>query len=126
MKVDPSSDFSRPLSEFLRCIALELLVLQQDGRSVEDAIGRSILGEEPTTQDVLRNLQGIDLIVQSLGELRVFLDFLNASLMNDDLIDASEVLGTMGLRELAYRLSSGTRQLVLDSSGQVSGEVDLF
>ena len=59
----------QPLSLLLLRISEELHALQAEGRTIEDAIGHAILGGAPSTRETLANLQSIDLIVQSLGEL---------------------------------------------------------
>lgn len=116
----------RPLSDLLRRVARELRVLQGEGRSLEDAIGRAILGEEPSTRETLAHLQGVDLIVQTLGELSDYVEAMTGMITPDPVIDVSAPLARISLRELARNLSGGSRQPIVDQDGQISGEVDLF
>ena len=114
------------LSVLLRRIAEELHALQVEGRSLEDAIGRAILGEEPSTRETLAHLQGVDTIVQTLGELAVFVNSVTRLIPHDPDIDASVPLAQVSLRDLASKLSGSMRQPVVDGTGAISGEVDLF
>ena len=93
---------------------------------MEDAIARTILGEEPSTQTTLANLQGVDLMVQTLGELGAYLDAISSRLSPDPRVDVSAPIDQLSLRDLARKLSGGANQAVIDQRGDISGEVDLF
>lgn len=116
----------QPLSLLLLRISEELHALQAEGRTIEDAIGHAILGGAPSTRETLANLQSIDLIVQSLGELGNYVSALQHLLKDDPLIDASGPLERISLRDMARKLSGGCRQAVVDAHGEICGEVDLF
>ena len=115
-----------PVGVLIGRIALELHELQSQGRRLEDAIGRAILGEEPSTQDVIANLQGIDMIVQTLGELGNFLDNIQPGIPDGQDVETADALARVTLRDLAHALSGGLRQPTVDAQGRISGEVDLF
>lgn len=115
-----------PVGVLIGRIALELHHLQAQGRRLEDAIGRAILGEEPSTQDVIANLQGIDMIVQTLGELGNFLDNIQPGIPDGHDVETADALARVTLRDLANALSGGLRQPTVDAQGRISGEVDLF
>ena len=116
----------QPLGQLLRRVADELHVLQRDGRALEDAIGRSILGEEPSTRETLENLQGIDLIVQTLNELGDYVGAMGEMVGDAAALDMSAPLARISLRDLARALSGGARRPIVDEAGRVTGEVDLF
>lgn len=116
----------QPLSLLLLRISEELHALQAEGRAIEDAIGHAILGGASSTRETLANLQSIDLIVQSLGELGDYVLALQYLLKEDPLIDASGPLERISLRDLARKLSGGCRRAVVDAHGEICGEVDLF
>ena len=115
-----------PLSVLLTRVAAELHMLCHDGRAVEDAIGRAILGEEPSTGQTLANLQRVDLIVQTLGQLGDYLGAVTGILEPDQVIDVNAPLSRINLRDLARNLAGGCLRPVLDENGRISGEVDLF
>lgn len=117
---------AQSLHTILSRVAAELRVLQDEGRGLENAIGNALLGAETAMPDSLSNLQSIDLIVQSLGEIGAFVDRIGAMVEPDQLLDISAPIACMTLRDLARNLSGGARQPILGQSGEVSGEVDLF
>ena len=116
----------QPLRVLLARIADELHDLQENGRVLEDAIGRTILGEEPTTSATLANLQEIDMIVQTLGELGTFVHSVTGVMDDHHTVDANMALSRIKLRDLARKLSGGARQPIVNDHGEISGEVDLF
>lgn len=124
----PASPQLAPISvaDLLGHVAEGLHDLRQEGRLLEDAIAAAILGEEPTQHATLGNLQRIDLIVQALGELALYVAALAERLPQDERIDVSTLLARMTLRDLAGTLAGRPRQKVVDGASNISGEVDLF
>lgn len=116
----------KPLSFLLSRLAKELRILQVEGQTVEEAIGDSLLGEAVNPRDTLANLQKIDLVVQSLGEMSAYLDALVTELPSDPNLDMDHAFRQITLRDLARTLSGGWRKQVVDSKGQTNGEVELF
>ena len=114
------------LDQLCARVAEELAVLREHGRRLEDAIARSILGDEPTTRDTLANLQQIDLMVQTLGELGGFVAGLGAMMPEQEAVNVNPLLARLTLRDLADTLAGHPRRPVVGSDGSVNGEVDLF
>ncbi|MAY88635.1 MAG: hypothetical protein CML02_18190 [Pseudooceanicola sp.] len=116
----------RPLSFFLTRFAEELRILKSEGQTVEEAIGESLLEGGANPRDTLANLQKIDLVVQSLGELSTYLETMVISLPIDPELNMDDAFRQITLRDLARTLSGGWRKPVVDSSGETTGEVELF
>lgn len=115
-----------PLRLLLQNIAAELHALQRDGRNLENAIGHSILGGSPSAGETLTSLQGIDLIVQTLGELGGYIDQLAMMTNDGDAIDVRAPLAKLSLRGLAENLSRVRRDDPLKIVRDAGGDVDLF
>jgi hypothetical protein len=124
--VDGPAMGPKPLSFLLVRLAAELRILRAEGQTVEEAIGDSLLGEKANPRDTLANLQKIDVVVQSLGEISSYLDALVAALPVDPDLEMDEALQRITLRDLARSLSGGWRKQIIDASGDAIGEVELF
>lgn len=120
-RVDPI-----PLDRLFGFVGAELRDLRDEGRRLEDAIALALLDGETTRREALGNLQKIDLIVQTLGELSAYVTALAEHLPMVPAVDVHDILGRITLRDLAVKLSGHQRQPVIDDLGRISGEVDLF
>ncbi|OWU73054.1 hypothetical protein [Phaeobacter sp. 22II1-1F12B] len=107
-------------------VSLQLKELQRDGRVVEDAIARSLLGDELSIKENLANLQGIDAIVQTLGELEKYIGNLSNQACREHLVDINFSIREIKLRDLARSLVGPVTEAIVDGDGGISGEVDLF
>ena len=99
----------QPLSLLLLRISEELHALQAEGRTIEDAIGHAILGGAPSTRETLANLQSIDLIVQSLGELGTYVSALQHLLKDGEMQPIGVEEGTIYVEEHRTQASWATR-----------------
>lgn len=115
-----------PLARLIGLIGDELRDLRDEGRNLEDAIAHAILDHQPTRREALGNLQKIDLIVQTLGELSAYVLALVEHVPPSHSIEVHDLLERITLRGLAGKLAGRPRQPVVDASGRISGEVDLF
>ncbi|GHF48947.1 hypothetical protein GCM10017056_20620 [Seohaeicola zhoushanensis] len=115
-----------PLAQLVSLVADELRDLRDEGRRLEDAIAHAILDHEPTRREALGNLQKIDLIVQTLGELSAYVLALADQVPEAHPVEVHDMLARITLRDLAGKLAGHPRQPVVDEAGRISGEVDLF
>ena len=115
-----------PLAQVMRLVGEELRDLRDEGRHVEDAIAHALLDGETSRREALGNLQKIDLIVQTLSELSLFVGDLVAHVPEGCAVDVHHMLERITLRDLARKLAGGPRKAIVDEMGRVSGEVDLF
>lgn len=107
-------------------VSIQLQELQRNGRVVEDAIARSLLGDELSINENLTNLQGIDSIVQVLGELEKYIANLADQACSEHLVDINLSVQEIKLRDLARSLVGPLTEAIVDEDGGISGEVDLF
>lgn len=107
-------------------VSVQLQELQRNGRVVEDAIARSLLGDELSIKENLTNLQGIDSIVQVLGELEKYIGNLADLACSEHLVDINLSVQEIKLRDLARNLVGPLTEAIVDEDGGISGEVDLF
>ena len=107
-------------------VSVQLQELQRNGRVVEDAIARSLLGDELSIKENLTNLQGIDSIVQVLGELEKYIGNLADLACSEHLVDINLPVQEIKLRDLARNLVGPLMEAIVDEDGGISGEVDLF
>ncbi|MGR3565288.1 MAG: hypothetical protein ACU0FH_21605 [Heliomarina sp.] len=114
------------MGPLLSRVSVQLQELQRNGRVVEDAIARSLLGDELSIKENLTNLQGIDSIVQVLGELEKYIGNLADQACSDHLVDINVSVQEIKLRDLARNLVGPLTEAIVDEDGGVSGEVDLF
>lgn len=115
-----------PLQLLLRNFAAELHALQRDGRDLENAIGQSILSGSASAGQTLSSLQGIDLIVQTLGELGDCMGQVAQMMQTEERLDMRVPLSGLSLRGLAENLS---RKQIDDPMAPLrapGGDVDLF
>lgn len=120
-RVDPM-----PLDRLFGLVGAELRDLRNEGRQLEDAIALALLDGETPRREALGNLQKIDLIVQTLGELSAYVSAVAERVPTASTVEVHDLLGRITLRDLARKLSGSQRQPVIDDAGRVSGEVDLF
>ncbi|WP_238370168.1 hypothetical protein [Heliomarina baculiformis] len=114
------------MGPLLSRVSIQLQELQRNGRVVEDAIARSLLGDELSINENLTNLQGIDSIVQVLGELEKYIANLADQACSEHLVDINLSVQEIKLRDLARSLVGPLTEAIVDEDGGISGEVDLF
>ncbi|MBL3702391.1 hypothetical protein GI582_06760 [Sulfitobacter sp. BDSS02] len=114
------------MGPLLSRVSVQLQELQRNGRVVEDAIARSLLGDELSIKENLTNLQGIDSIVQVLGELEKYIGNLADQACSEHLVDINFSVQEIRLRDLARNLVGPLTEAIVDEDGGISGEVDLF
>ena len=110
----------------LRNVAAELHALKLEGERLEHAIGHALLSDNPSTKETFANLQGIDLIVQTLGELGDYVEGLSSLVDGKEFVDVGSLVSGVSLRKLAVSLLYGKPNSVDLSRGLSSGDVDLF
>ncbi len=125
----PVSKVERPsmlVRDLLHNVATELRSMKIDGERLEHAIGQAILSQDFSTRDALTNLQGIDLMVQSLGELGCYVEGLADLVDKGEIVDPVALFEGVKLRGLAINLLNGNSDTTEVSIEPSCGDVDLF
>ena len=107
-------------------VARELTSLHAAIQSLERMICEDILNWERLNSTDVVEIQKLDLVVQTVGELGRFLSRLEAEVTSDQLIDLERVLNDVRLEKLARSLGQGDTATADDRSNRTAGEVDFF
>lgn len=113
------------LSDVLARIARELRRMHVAGQEIEEAVGGQIRNGRLPTGTMHLSLQRLDLLVQSLDGLALFIGHIADDLGVDPRIDPREAARRVVVRDLAHSLGgmSRARRIEEDSA---SGHVQLF
>jgi len=126
-KVGGQSESGRPLSTTLSAVALEINDLAHLSDRLQTLISGALAADSSANPEHLREFQAIDLLVQRLHGVGIFMNALAGSIPEDWRVAAAAAASNVPLGDLARRLGSDES---LDSANPVhhapSGDLDLF
>jgi hypothetical protein len=114
-----------PLADVLKQISAELMAIADTVGAVEETVSRIANGGGAKDYNMMRDLQNIDMISQSLKAIASYSDCISQNAPEDWEIDTSEAAKSVLLTDLARRLSCAPRQVDWGNSSR-SGEWEVF
>lgn len=114
-----------PLADVLRQISVELIAIADTVGMVEETVSRIANGNAAKDNHMMRDLQNIDMISQSLKAIAGYSDCISQSASEDWAVDTSVATKAVLLADLARRLSCAPRPVNWGNSGR-SGEWEVF
>lgn len=114
-----------PLADVLKQISAELTAIADTVGTVEETISRIAHGGGGTDHNMMRDLQNIDMISQSLKAIADYSKCISQSAPEDWAVDTSAAAKSVLLADLARRLSCAPRQVDWGNSSR-SGEWEVF
>jgi len=117
----------RPLSTTLSAVALEINDLARLSDRLQTLISGALAADSSANPEHLREFQAIDLLVQRLHGVGIFMDALAGSISEDWRVAAAAAAANVPLGDLARRLG-GDESLNGANSVHLppSGDLDLF
>lgn len=113
------------LSDVLKQIGLELNSIAETVGQIEETVSRMATENANKDQRMMRDLQNIDMIGQSLKAIAGFSASISQSVSIDWAVDTSAAAETVLLADLAKRLSCAQRNVNWGNSNR-SGEWEVF
>lgn len=114
-----------PLADVLKQISAELTAIADTVGTVEETISRIANEGGAKDHNMMRDLQNIDIISQSLKAIAGYSDCISQNAPEDWAVDTSEAAKSVLLADLARRLSCAPRPVNWGNSGH-SGEWEVF
>ncbi len=114
-----------PLADVLKQISVELVAIADSVGMVEETVSRIAHGGGTKDHNMMRDLQNIDMITQSLKAIADYSNCISQSAPEDWAVDTSVATSSVLLADLAKRLSCAPRQVDWGNSSR-SGEWEIF
>lgn len=107
-------------------VSTQLDAMAQAGKEIEDTVGEVIGKGCLTNEERNESIQGLDRMVQLLGELSLFVRDISPQVSDDVEIDLEIAIGRIKLRELATALGCRANPRPTAAQLHPAGEFDLF
>lgn len=114
------------LKKIMLALSVQLEELERKGRDIEDAVGDAVLNGSMEGIHFCASLQGLDHLVQVLGELSSFLRSISTEIDARQEVSVSVAARRIRLRELSYALGLIANRFERPPESFGAGDVDIF